>query len=80
MQTNERDMSAKGTVLFSASEGYDEDMWDDSALIREYDRALQSSRLDTWALSFISVVSTGMFSKKGVDEMSQREKFPEEKT
>ena len=46
MQTNtaEIEMSAKGTVLFSASEGYDEDMWDDSALIREYDRALQSSR------------------------------------
>ena len=44
LQTDERDMSAKGTVLFSASEGYDEEMWDDSALIREYDRALQSSR------------------------------------
>ena len=71
-------MSAKGTVLFSASEGYDEEMWDDSALIREYDRALQSSRQDTTAL-YISL-STGMFSKKGVDEMSQREKFPEEKT
>ena len=37
-------MSAPGTVLFSASEGYDEDMWDDSALIQQYDRALQASR------------------------------------
>ena len=37
-------MSAPGTVLFSASSGYDADMWDDSALIRQYDRALQSSK------------------------------------
>ena len=38
------EMSASGTVLFNASEGYDADMWDDSALIKEYDRALESSR------------------------------------
>jgi len=37
-------MSKPGTVLFSAKDGYDEDMWDDSALIQQYDRALQSSR------------------------------------
>jgi len=37
-------MSKPGTVLFSAKDGYDADMWDDSALIQQYDRALQSSR------------------------------------
>ena len=37
-------MSAPGTVIFNAKDGFDEDIWDDSALIRQYDRALQSSR------------------------------------
>ena len=37
-------MSAPGTVVFNAKDGFDEDIWDDSALIRQYDRALQSSR------------------------------------
>jgi len=37
-------MSAVGSVLFSASEGYDADVWDDTALIQEYDRAWKSSR------------------------------------
>jgi len=37
-------MSAVGTVVFSAADGYDSDVWDDTALIQEYDRALQSSR------------------------------------
>ena len=30
--------------LFNAKDGFDEDIWDDSVLIRQYDRALQSSR------------------------------------
>ena len=38
------EMSATGKVLFSASEGYDADVWDDTALIQEYERALESSR------------------------------------
>ena len=38
-------MSAKGKVLYSASEGCDADVWDDTALIQEYERALESSRL-----------------------------------
>jgi len=37
-------MSAIGSVVFSASEGYDAEVWDDSALIQEYDRAWKSSR------------------------------------
>ena len=37
-------MTAPGTEIFNASGGYDADMWDDSALIRQYDQALQSSR------------------------------------
>jgi len=37
-------MSAKGKVLYSASEGCDADVWDDTALIQEYERALESSR------------------------------------
>ena len=37
-------MSAAGSVVFAASDGYDAEMWDDTALIREYDRALESSR------------------------------------
>jgi len=37
-------MSAVGSVVFSASQGYDADVWDDSALIQAYDRAWQSSR------------------------------------
>ena len=49
-------MSAPGTVLFSASSGYDADMWDDSALIRQYDRALQSSK---WVHSCILLLVMG---------------------
>jgi len=37
-------MSTVGSVLFSASQGYDAEVWDDSALIQAYDRAWQSSR------------------------------------
>ena len=37
-------MAAIGSVVFSASEGYDAEVWDDSALIQEYDRAWKSSR------------------------------------
>ena len=37
-------MTAAGSVVFAASDGYDAEMWDDTALIREYDRALESSR------------------------------------
>ena len=32
------------TVVYDASQGYDEDTWDDSALIKAYDRAKESSR------------------------------------
>jgi len=37
-------MSAIGSVVFSASDGYNAEVWDDSALIQEYDRAWKSSR------------------------------------
>jgi len=37
-------MSAVGSVVFSASDGYDAEVWDDTALIQEYDRAWKSSR------------------------------------
>jgi len=37
-------MASIGSVLFSASEGYDAEVWDDTALIQEYDRAWKSSR------------------------------------
>jgi len=37
-------MSKVGSVVFSASEGYDPEVWDDTALIKQYDKALQSSR------------------------------------
>jgi len=38
-------MSVKsGSTLYNASEGYDADAWDDSALIKAYDRAMQSGR------------------------------------
>jgi len=33
-----------GEVVFNVSDGYDEDMWDDSLLIRNYEKALESSR------------------------------------
>jgi len=33
-----------GTVVYDASQGYDEDAWDDSALIKAYDKAKESSR------------------------------------
>lgn len=33
-----------GEVIFNAADGYQEDMWDDSELIRNYDRALEASR------------------------------------
>ncbi len=36
---------AKGEVLFDINVGgYDEDMWDDRALIRNWERAYKSSR------------------------------------
>ena len=36
---------AKGeVVLFDIKQGYDEDMWDDRALIRNYERSFQASR------------------------------------
>jgi len=34
----------QSTVVYDASQGYDEDTWDDSALIKAYDRAKESSR------------------------------------
>jgi len=37
-------MSGVGAVVFKASDGYDPDVWDDTALIQEYDRAIKSSR------------------------------------
>ena len=50
-------MSKPGTVLFSAKDGYDEDMWDDSALIQQYDRALQSSRsVQLQAIQFFLII------------------------
>eukprot|EP00088_Acartia_fossae_P011908 TRINITY_DN16069_c1_g1_i1.p1 TRINITY_DN16069_c1_g1~~TRINITY_DN16069_c1_g1_i1.p1 ORF type:complete len:449 (+),score=102.00 TRINITY_DN16069_c1_g1_i1:66-1412(+) len=33
-----------GEVVFDRSEGYDEDMWDDSELIRRYNRSYEASR------------------------------------
>jgi len=33
-----------GEEVFNAADGYDEDMWDDSVLIRNYERAYQASR------------------------------------
>ena len=33
-----------GEVVFSIANGYDADMWDDSLLIRQYERACESSR------------------------------------
>jgi hypothetical protein len=35
---------AKGEVLFDIKQGYDADIWDDSALIRNYERAYKASR------------------------------------
>jgi len=35
---------AEGEVVFSIANGYDADMWDDSLLIRQYERACESSR------------------------------------
>ena len=33
-----------GEVIFKAGEMYDGDMWDDSALIRDYEKAYEASR------------------------------------
>ena len=33
-----------GEVVFDIAAGYDADMWDDTVLIRNYERAYQASR------------------------------------
>jgi hypothetical protein len=33
-----------GEMVFSIANGYDADIWDDTLLIRQYERACQSSR------------------------------------
>ena len=37
--------------MYDASQGYDEDTWDDSALIKAYDRAKESSRCSVMILN-----------------------------
>ena len=37
----------EGEEVFNVEDGFDEDIWDDSALIRNYERAYEASRSDT---------------------------------
>ena len=43
-QANLLQIDMQSTVVYDASQGYDEDTWDDSALIKAYDLAKESSR------------------------------------
>ena len=43
-QANLLQIEMQSTVVYDASQGYDEDTWDDSALIKAYDMAKESSR------------------------------------
>ena len=43
-QANLLQMNMQSMVVYDASQGYDEDTWDDSALIKAYDLAKESSR------------------------------------
>ena len=43
-------MFAAGEEIFNVEDEFDEDMWDDSALIRNYERAYEASRSDTLTL------------------------------
>ena len=44
MKANLLQMNMQSMVVYDASQGYDEDTWDDSALIKAYDLAKESSR------------------------------------
>ena len=52
-KSNLLQIDMQSTVVYDASQGYDEDTWDDSALIKAYDRAKESSRCSKFlSLSF----------------------------
>ena len=44
VKANLLQMNMQSMVVYDASQGYDEDTWDDSALIKAYDLAKESSR------------------------------------
>ena len=51
-------INMQSTVVYDASQGYDEDTWDDSALIKAYDRAKESSRCSVMILKSFDKILT----------------------
>ena len=48
-------INMQSTVVYDASQGYDEDTWDDSALIKAYDLAKESSRCSVTLMNILCV-------------------------